>query len=154
MASGTDPVAALKASPLFAGFTDTGLAILAGITAPHNYPPGTPLFVENMVSDAMLVIVDGRVRLSAKDKGGADVVLGELGPGDWLGELSLISTGQRMCTATAASPVRALEIRQTDFQKMLSLKPQACIKLLMSIVSRFGTKVAENKDALKSLLKS
>jgi CRP/FNR family transcriptional regulator, cyclic AMP receptor protein len=154
MASGTDPVAALKASPLFAGFTETGLSILAGITAPHSYPQGTPLFVENMVSDAMLIIVEGRVSLSAKDTKNADVTLGEIGPGDYLGELSLISTGQRMCTATALSPVRALEIRQADFQKMLSLKPQACIKLLMSIVSKFGQKVADNKDALRSLLKS
>jgi CRP-like cAMP-binding protein len=154
MASGTDPVAALKASPLFAGFTETGLVILAGITAPRTYPKGTPLFVESMVSDAMLIIIDGKVALTAKDKGGSDVVLGEVGPGDYLGELSLIATGQRMCTATAASPVRALEIRQADFQKMLTLKPQACMKLLMSIVARFGQKVSENKDALRSLLKS
>jgi len=154
MAVAADPVIALKASPLFAGFTDTGLAILAGITAPHSYPQGTPLFVENMVSDAMLIIVEGRVTLTTRDKSGTELQLGELGPGDYLGELSLISTGQRMCTATATSTVRALEIRQADFQKMLSLKPQACIKLLMSIVSRFGQKISENKDALRSLLKS
>lgn len=154
MASGPiDPVAALKASPLFAGFTDTGLTILAGITAPHNYPQGTPLFVENMVSDCMLIIVEGKVSMSTRDKSGTEVQLGELGPGDYLGELSLISTGQRMCTATAVSMVKALEIRQADFQKMLALKPQACIKLLMSIVTHFGHKVAANKDALRSLLK-
>src|SRR5438105_2215685 len=90
-----DPVEALKASPLFAGFTETGLTILAGITAPHNYPPGTPLFVENMVSDCMLIIAEGRVTLTTKTTAGAEVQLGEIGPGDWLGELSLISTGQR-----------------------------------------------------------
>jgi CRP-like cAMP-binding protein len=148
-----DPVVALKASPLFAGFTDTGLTILAGITAPHNYPQGTPLFVENMVSDCMLIIVEGRVALTTKGNNGADVQLGEVGPGDWLGELALISAGQRMCTATAVTMVKALEIRQADFQKTLALKPQACIKLLMSIVTRFGQKVADNKDALRSLLK-
>lgn len=152
MAGAIDPVVALKASPLFAGFTDTGLTILAAITAPHNYPQGTPLFVENMVSDFMLIIVEGKVSLSTKDKSGAELSLGELGPGDWLGELSLIGTGQRMCTATATTLVKALEIRQADFQKTLALKPQACIKLLMSIVTRFGLKVADNKDALRSLL--
>jgi CRP/FNR family transcriptional regulator, cyclic AMP receptor protein len=149
-----DPVAALKASPLFAGFTDTGLTILAGITAPKNYPQGTPLFVENMVSDSMLVIVEGRVGLSTRDKSGAEHQLGEVGPGDWLGEISLINTGQRMCTATALTLVKALEMRQADFQKTLALKPQACIKLLMSICTRFGQKVADNKDALRSLLKT
>ncbi len=148
-----DPVAALKASPLFAGFTDTGLTILAGITAPKHYPQGIPLFMENMVSDCMLIIVEGRVGLATKNGSGADVQLGEIGPGDWLGEISLISTGQRMCTATALTAVRALEIRQADFQKTLALKPQACIKLMMAIVTRFGQKVVDNKDALRSLLK-
>jgi len=148
-----DPVAALKASPLFAGFTDTGLTILAGITAPKHYSQGTPLFVENMTSDCMLVIVEGKVGLSTKNGSGSDVQLGELGPGEWLGEISLISTGQRMCTATALTAVRALEIRQADFQKTLALKPQACIKLMMAIVTRFGQKVVDNKDALRSLLK-
>ena len=154
MAAPLDPVAALKASPLFAGFTDTGLTILAGITAPKNYPQGTPLFVENMMSDSMLVIVEGKVALSTRDKAGHEHQLGEVGPGDWLGEISLINTGQRMCTATAVTMVRALEMRQADFQKTLSLKPQACIKLLMAICTRFGQKVADNKDALRSLLKT
>src|SRR5205085_9149423 len=102
--------------------------------------------VENMMSDSMLVIVEGKVKLSTRDKAGAEHPLGEVGPGDWLGEISLINTGQRMCTATAHTYVRALEMRQSDFQKTLALKPQACIKLLMSICTRFGQKVADNKD--------
>src|SRR5262245_33883678 len=122
MAAAVDPVAALKASPLFAGFTETGLTILAAITAPKHYPRGTPLFVESMVSDCMLIIVDGKVGLTTRNAGGAEVQLGEVGPGDWLGEISLISSGQRMCTATALSGVSALEIRQVDFQKTLALK--------------------------------
>ncbi|MCU9931117.1 cyclic nucleotide-binding domain-containing protein, partial [Escherichia coli] len=80
-----------------------------GIAAPKSFPQGTPLFVENMISDSMLVIGDGRVGLSTRSPAGADVQLGELGKGDWLGEISLISTGQRMCTATALTAVRALE---------------------------------------------
>jgi CRP/FNR family transcriptional regulator, cyclic AMP receptor protein len=153
MAGPIDPIAGLKASKLFAGFTETGLSILAGITTPRTYPQGTPLFVESMVADSLLIVVEGKVSLSAKDAGGAEVKMAELGPGDWLGELSLIAVGQRMCTATAVSPVKALEMRQSDFQKLLGLKPQACIKLLMSVVTHFGLKVADNKDALRSLLK-
>ena len=146
-------IAALKASPLFAGFTDTGLAIFGGISTPRSYPQGTPLFAENMVSDAMLIIVDGTVTLSVKD-GSGEHALGEAGPGDWLGELSLIAVGQRMCTATATTAVRAIEIRHADFQKTLALKPQACVKLLMAICKGFGEKVVENKPALRSLIHS
>src|SRR3954451_24882922 len=93
---------ALRSCALFKYFTDTGLQILAGIATERNYPKGVPLFVENMVSDSMLILTAGRVKLTAKSPGGDEVALGtELNPGDVLGELSLIQPSQRMCTATA-----------------------------------------------------
>ena len=143
---------ALKASPLFKGFTDTGIQIIGGIATTRSYPKGVPLFAENMLADALIIIAEGAVHLTSKNKAGEEVPVGDLGPGDYLGELSLIQQGQRLCTATATSPVTAVEIRHADFQKLLAAKPQACLKLLMSVVSLFGQKVIENKDALKSLL--
>jgi CRP-like cAMP-binding protein len=145
-------VEALKASPLFKSFTDTGLQILAGIASERSFPKGSPLFVENMVADSMFIVAEGRVRITSKNAAGDEVSLGELGAGDWLGELALVQQGQRMCTATAASPVTAVEIRHADFQKLMGSKPQACLKLLMGIVSHFGQKVASNRDAFKALL--
>ena len=142
----------LKASPLFKGFTDTGLQIIAGIASERNFPKGVPLFVENMVGESLLLISDGRVRLSTKGPAGDDISLGEVGPGDYLGELSLIQQGQRMCTATAVSQVAAVELRHADFQKLLAQKPQACLKLLMGIVSLFGQKLVENRESFKALL--
>lgn len=148
-----DAAAALRASPLLSGFTDTGVGILAGIASPRSYPPGTPLFVENMVSDTLIIVGDGRVALTTKNDKGSDLSMGELGAGDWLGELSLINTGQRQCTATAVTAVVAFEIRQADFQKLMAVKPQACIKLLMAICTTFGQKIITTKDALKTLVK-
>jgi CRP/FNR family transcriptional regulator, cyclic AMP receptor protein len=146
-----DAATALKASPLFQSFTDTGIAILAGICTPRAYPAGTPLFVENMVSDSLLVVAEGRVALSTKSDRG-DLPLGELSGGDWLGELSLINSGQRMCTATAVTSVSAFEIRQAEFQRLTVSKPQACMKLLMNICTSFGSKVQANRDALRTLV--
>jgi CRP/FNR family transcriptional regulator, cyclic AMP receptor protein len=148
-----DAAAALRASPLLSGFTDTGIGILAGITSLRTYPEGTPLFVEHMVSDTLIVVGVGRVSLSTKSEKGAELAMGELGPGDWLGELSLINTGQRQCTAMAVTAVIAYEIRQADFQKLMAVKPQACIKLLMAICTTFGQKIITTKEALKTLVK-
>ena len=143
----------LKASPLFKGFTDTGLQILSGIVIERTFPAGSPLFVENMVADALLIIAGGAVKLTARGAGGEELSLGELGPGDSLGALSLISQSQRMCSATAESNVSAVEIRFADFHRLLGQKPQACLKLLMNIVSDFGRTLQDNRDQLKSLLR-
>jgi CRP/FNR family cyclic AMP-dependent transcriptional regulator len=146
-----DAAQALRASPLFQSFTDTGIGILAGICGARSYPTGTPLFAENMVADSMLIIGEGRVVLSTGSERG-ELPLGELGAGDWLGELSLITTGQRLCTARAATAVTAFEIRQADFQKLTAGKPQACMKLLMAICTTFGQKVQANREALRTLV--
>ncbi len=145
-------VDALRACALFKGFTDTGLQIIAGIATERMFPKGVPLFVENMVADSMFVLSDGKVKVSAKNEKGDDVALGELAGGDFLGELSLIQPGQRMCSATATSQVTAVEVRHADFQKLLAQKPQACLKLLMGICTAFAQKVAENRDAFRALL--
>ena len=145
-------VEVLQTNGLFKGFTPPGVQIIAGIASERTFPPGSPIFVESMIADAMFVIAQGRVGLKAKTKAGAEVSLGELGAGEQIGELALIQPGQRMCTATALTSVTAIELRHADFQRLLAAKPQACVKLLMAIVSRFAQKVTENREALRSLL--
>jgi CRP-like cAMP-binding protein len=142
----------LRACALFKGFTDTGLQIIAGIATERMFPKGVPLFVENMLADSLFILVEGKVKISAKNASGEEVALGELGAGDYLGELSLIQTGQRMCSATASAQVTALEVRHADFQKLLAQRPQACLKLLMGICTAFGQKVADNREAFRALL--
>ena len=145
-------VDALRASPLFKGFTDTGLQILSTIAVERAFPAGSPLFVDNMVADSMLIVIEGKVRLSAKGSAGEEVSLGGAGPGQPLGQISLVSKGKRMCTATAETNVSAVEIRQADFLKLMGQKPQACMKLLMNIVSDFGQRLEDNRESLRSLL--
>lgn len=142
----------LRGSPLFKGFTDVGLRALAGIGVLRHFPRGTPLFVENMVGDSMLVIGLGTVRLSARGGSGEDVPLGELGPGAHLGEVALLKEGARLCTAVAHSEVTAVELRAADFQRLMAIKPQACVKLLMRLVVQFGEKVRDNREVLRSML--
>ena len=88
---------ALKACPLFKSFTDTGLQIIAGIAAERTFLKGSPLFVENMVADSMLIVAEGRVRITSKNAAGDEVSLGELAVGDWLGELALIQRHSPSC---------------------------------------------------------
>ncbi|MBF5040888.1 cyclic nucleotide-binding domain-containing protein [Aggregicoccus sp. 17bor-14] len=143
---------ALKACPLFKGFTDTGLRILGGVAKARAFPKGARLFAENAAGDSMLIVEEGTVRLSAQNGAGEDVALGDVGAGEPLGELTLVKPGPRLCTATAVSDVRALEIRHEDFQRLMTEKPQACIKLLMGMVTHFGQKVRDNREPLRSLV--
>lgn len=146
------PETTLKACPLFKGFTDTGIQIFAGVAVARAFPKGTALFTEGKTGESLLIIGEGTVRLSAKSVSGEDVALGEVTTGEPLGELALVQKGERLCSATAITDVSALEIRYADFQKLLAQKPQACIKLLMGIVTHFGTKARDNRDMIRTLV--
>jgi CRP/FNR family transcriptional regulator, cyclic AMP receptor protein len=144
--------ASLKACPLFKDFTDVGIQIFAAIGVPRAFPKGSTLFQENRPGESLFIISDGKVRLSARNPAGEDVALGDVGAGESLGEMALLQKGERLCTATAATDVTAVEIRHADFQKLTAQKPQACMKLLMGIVTHFGQKVRDNREAMKSLV--
>ena len=144
--------AALKASPLFKDFTDVGIQIFAAIGVARAFPKGSALFLENRPGESLFIVGDGKVRLSTKNTAGEEVTLGDVVAGEPLGELTLIQKGERLCTAVAMTDVTAVEIRHADFQKLTIQKPQACMKLLMGIVSHFGQKVRDNREAMKSLV--
>ncbi|HEX8440122.1 cyclic nucleotide-binding domain-containing protein [Archangium sp.] len=144
--------ASLKACSLFKDFTDVGIQIFAAIGVPRAFPKGSTLFQENRPGESLFIISDGKVRLSARNPAGEDVALGDVGAGESLGEMALLQKGERLCTATAATDVTAVEIRHADFQKLTAQKPQACMKLLMGIVTHFGQKVRDNREAMKSLV--
>lgn len=143
---------ALRTSLLFKGFTETGLQIFGAIATPRQFPRGTPIFVEGMMGDSLFIVALGQVRVSAKNASGDDVNVGELGPGEHLGEMSLLSQGPRLCTATASSDVTALELRHADFQKLLTQKPQACLKLVLTLAAGLAQKVRESAPSLKPLV--
>lgn len=143
---------ALARCRLFKDFTDTGLQILAGIAIPRSFPAGSPIFVENMLGDALYVIEQGAVSIRMRDRQGVEKELLVLEAGESFGELALLIQGARMVSAVAATEVRVLEIRKHDFQQLQRQKPQACLKLLLAISSAFAQDLQENRDSLRASL--
>jgi CRP/FNR family cyclic AMP-dependent transcriptional regulator len=107
--------------------------------------------VENMVAESLFIIGEGRVGITVRN-GSEELPLGELQRGDSLGELALVQQGQRLCSALALTSVTAVELRSVDFQRLMTQKPQACLKLLMAIVSQFGARLQANRETFKALL--
>lgn len=142
----------LKGSALFKDFTPTGIGILAAIATERVVLAGKPLFAEGGPSDACFIVVEGRLKVSVKGSDGGAVSVGSLGMGEHLGELSLLGSEERLCTATAETDSKVVEIRGADFQELQKQKPQACLKLMMAIATEFGRKVSDNRDALKQVL--
>lgn len=122
----------LAASPLFAGFTDTGLEVITTIAKERDVPKGMSVFLAGTSGDGLFFVVRGKVEILAGPSG-QERVLCALGPGESFGELALLRAAPRAVTARAVEPTHLIEIKRADFNAALKQKPQACLKLMLSV---------------------
>ena len=78
-------------------------------------------------------LIDGKVRVTAKDKKVAD-----LSGGDWFGEIALLTKVPRTATITAISDVRALVLTDRSFRRVVETMPSIALKVLASVGDRLA----------------
>ena len=61
-----------------------------------------------------------------------------LGPGDFFGEIALVSREPRTATVIATSPVRALVITDRSFRRLLEESPQVQTKVMEAMAQRLA----------------
>ena len=121
----------LKGVPLFQGMTEQSLEAVAGLANEIQFVDGQEVTVEGEPGDSFFVIVDGRLRVS---RHGATVR--DLGPGDFLGEISLIDGRPRSATTVAIGPVDALVIERPAFQELMEKFGAIRLGILMALSDR------------------
>ncbi|HSM91324.1 MAG TPA: cyclic nucleotide-binding domain-containing protein [Anaeromyxobacteraceae bacterium] len=143
-------VEVLQRCPLFKDFTEVGLRIFAEIGVPKVVPAGSPLFVENMVGEALFIVKSGAVRVTQRGASG-DRELAILGPGEALGGLAMLAKGVRLVSAVAVTPLEVLEITHRDYFRKIPEKPQACLKLALAIAADLAARAADSREALREV---
>lgn len=102
----------------------------------RNYSRGSALFHERQVSDRVVVILSGRVKLSRVSEDGTEVVFAIRDAGDLLGEQSAIDGEPRSATAIALEPVEALVVSTRDFIVFLEKSPNAALQMTRMLSRR------------------
>jgi CRP/FNR family cyclic AMP-dependent transcriptional regulator len=91
----------VAAIPLFAGLRKDDQKVVAQYADEIDVPAGTKLAQEGRFAYEFFAIKDGTAEVT---KGGARIA--ELGPGDFFGEIGLLSEERRVASVTATSPMR------------------------------------------------
>ena len=121
----------LRRVPLFSAMTDAAITAIAELVGEAGFAPGAHLTEEGAPGDAFYVLSSGAALVS---RGGATVR--SLGPGDFVGEISLIDGKPRTATVTASVPVRALVLRRDAFLSLLDRYPSVRLGVLMALTER------------------
>jgi CRP-like cAMP-binding protein len=121
----------LKAVPLFQGMTEPALEAVCALANEVQFADGQAVTVEGESGDAFYVLVHGQLRVSRHGK-----TIRDLGPGDFLGEISLIDGRPRTASAVAIGTVNALAIERPAFQELMDRFGAVRLGILMALSDR------------------
>jgi CRP/FNR family transcriptional regulator, cyclic AMP receptor protein len=110
---------ALHVLPALRRFDVTELRALARLLRAIELEAGTLLFREGMKGGSCYLILDGTVAVTTR-VGNEQHVLAERGPGEFVGEVSVIDGGVRSATCTITRDAVLAELRSADVKKLLA----------------------------------
>lgn len=106
---------ALAKVPLFQGLSGRDLKALTKQLREDRFKAGQVIVEEGDTSGRLYVILEGTAKVNV---GGRN--RHRMGPGSFIGELSILDKGERTATVTAESEVLAVSLSSTTFMTLLS----------------------------------
>ena len=127
----SSPADLLGAVPLFRGCTKDELKSLDRATTRADYPAGQCCAGKAPSARELMILLDGQAVVERDS-----VQITVLGPGDFIGEMSLLDGGPRSATVTAISAVSTLILLPHEFWQVIDDVPPIAHKLLSTLATR------------------
>jgi CRP-like cAMP-binding protein len=131
---GNSKVDLIKRVPLFSKLSKSKLNEVASIADEIDLPKGKQLTREGERGREFFVLIDGQAEVRKSGRR-----INTLGPGDFLGEISLVTKVPRTATVTTNEPTRALVITDRAFAQLLRDSPQ----ISQGVLEAMGERLSE-----------
>jgi HEAT repeat protein len=116
----------LRKVPLFEALPPQELEPIAAVAQEEDFSEGELLAVRGEPGDTLYVIIDGQVQVVGAD----ERELAVRGPGDFIGEMAVISSKPRAASLLATSDVRVLELHKPAFEAILRERPETALAVM------------------------
>jgi CRP-like cAMP-binding protein len=127
----------LKQAPLFAGLSPQHLKALGKACTEREFQSGDIIVRQGNPGVGLFIIQSGRVRVEKVTDDGDKIELAEHGPGEVIGELSVIDGATRTASVVALENTQCLVLASWDFNSFLESHPQVALEILPVVVQRF-----------------
>lgn len=125
----------LRKSPLFQGLSEEELQQLMDHAKPVSLRAGEILMKQGDPGDSAFVVVKGEFEVQ-KQTGQSLIKIDVRNPGEVVGEMALLSRGQRNATVIAKTDSETLSISQDVFENLLASSSSAALTVLHWVMAR------------------
>jgi NTE family protein len=141
-----DVLAFLASVPLFSGLPQSVLAELGPELQWMTLAAGEYLFRQGDPADCLYLVVSGRLRILSEREGGTEVVLGELGRGQCVGEFGLLTDEPRAATVRPLRDSELLRVSKAVVDRLLEAHPRAMLGFIRAIIGQARSTPQGNAD--------
>ncbi|MBI5670598.1 MAG: cyclic nucleotide-binding domain-containing protein [Chloroflexi bacterium] len=127
----------LQTVPLFKGLDDRQLNRLARRFTERSFATGEAIVSQGTLGIGLFIIAKGHAEAVRELANGETVVVNQLGPTDFFGELSLLDEAPRTASVVATEPTTCLVLTQLDFMGVLREDTDIPIAILKVMAQRF-----------------
>ena len=121
--TGNESRASLHELPLLAFLPPAVRELVVDSFVPESFEFGSPIVTEGEKADAFYVLVSGRARVIKAGRGGEEISLNVLRPGDSFGEMALLDNTTRAATVRASSDVEVFRLDKSLFNALVETNP-------------------------------
>jgi CRP-like cAMP-binding protein len=114
------------------------LLVMAAAGRTERYPAGGLVFREGTAPEGFYLIVSGEVDVSRRDGRGMGWLIAKLGPGDYFGEIGLLSEDRRMATVRATRDLEVVVLDRDQFNRIVSISEPTAVQLQEAMRERLA----------------
>ncbi len=140
----------LQRMPLFEGVDEAVIGALSNASFRKQVPGGSYLFLRGDPADAFYLLQSGEISLVLVSPDGRELVINEIRPGDFFGELGLLTGQPRSADAIARKDSELVGLPRQAFLNALECAPKLARRLLEVTAIRLS-RTSEFESALAFL---
>ena len=126
----------LRSVPLFSSLSGDQLLVLASVLSRNPYPRDSAVIAAGDPTDALYIVISGRLKVVMSDNEGREAILAILNRGDFFGEMGLIDQAPRSASVVTLEACELLTITRTDFMKCLQKNFDLAMNVIRGLVGR------------------
>ncbi len=122
--------------PLFAMLPEHQLATLATLMRRKSFARGATIIATGDFTDALYIVISGKLKVVIGDDSGREVILSKLGPNQYFGDMVPIDDSPRSASVIALEPCDLLMLSKHEFRKCLAENFEMTLTVMRCLIQR------------------